>query len=401
MPEHQTAEKSLGLTGITSNARTLLAPAASAWILLSTQCVTGTAAADIFCGVLLALAISIAAALAHSRLAASVPATGPAYFYVLQAFAARTGAPGPLRLLLLAASYLYYFLYPALIFAATTLLATYLTTQFFPIVNALPFALVFCVVFAMFITFVASRGVAGSSQIHTVINILQITLLLLFSFIAIVYRLRNSLDPIPITENHQYFRDAADILRPHALSSILLQAALALGLFTGFESTATATPRFSARIRRTLLVVLLVQGVFCYLFQYFAIEYAFTPKFGIVDASHSLAPLADMTQIIAVPFFGTISGAWWFMFLQAAIVFLALVGIALSALTNASRVAYALKPARSPLRAIRILGTLSAVIAALAVGIYAPAGLFILFLLCGTGILLLFLAIALASLRQK
>ena len=401
MPEPQTPEKSLGLTGITSNARTLLAPAASAWILLSTQCLTGAAAADIFWGVCLALALSIAAALAHARLAAAIPATGPAYFYVLQAATVRANAPGILRLLLLAAASLYYFLYPALILTATSVLATYLVAQSLPAFGTLPIALIFCIAYALLITFIASRGVAGSSQVLTAINIIQISALLLFSFLAIVYRLHVKMDPLPGTGTAQYFHSAVDILRPHALTSILLQTLLALILFAGFESTATAAPRSSKKISRTILLILVIQGACCYLFQYFAIEFAFTPTYGITEAAHSPAPLGDMMQIIAAPFFGTTSAAFGFMLVQAVTVFLVLVGLSLSALTNASRVAYSLKTARSPIRALWTLGICSAVIASLAIGIHAAMGLFTLFLLCSIGIFLLFLAIALASLRQK
>ncbi|MGN6370326.1 MAG: hypothetical protein ACTHN5_18885 [Phycisphaerae bacterium] len=396
-PCPQAASRSLALTGITSNTRTLLAPAASAWILLASQCALGASASDMFCGVMLALIISILAALAHARLAAAFPAAGPAYFYVLDAFRKKAAPSQPFQLLLFWGSHLYYYLFPAVILAATSILGGYLLNQFFPTVSAGSFAFCCCVPYALLLTFIASRGVAGSSPMNVAINVLQISALLIFCLLAINYGLHTNPDPGRV--NLDYFPSMTDILRPHSGGGVLLQAALALVLFAGFESTATAGRSASGRINRGILAFLVVQGVFCYLLQYFAIESAFTWKFGIEDAAKSPAPLGEMMRIIGLHTFGTLNAGWWFMFLEAVLVFLALMGIGLSALTNAARVAYASRYAKTPVRSLWAIGVISAIIACLLA--VSPTLLLYLFFATSAGLLLLYLATAVAALRKR
>ena len=51
--------------------------------------------------------------------------------------------------------------------------------------------ILFCVVFALGVAYIAFRGVTGTTGVNMVINIVQITALLVFSVMAIAYRVKH------------------------------------------------------------------------------------------------------------------------------------------------------------------------------------------------------------------
>ena len=94
------------------------------------------------------------------------------------------------------ASHLYYWVYPGCMVGVTALLSGYLLNQFFPDTfsgsfNSPLFMFLFCFAFAIGISFIAFRGVTGTTSVNMVINIVQISALLVFSVIAIAYRLQH------------------------------------------------------------------------------------------------------------------------------------------------------------------------------------------------------------------
>ncbi len=50
----------------------------------------------------------------------------------------------------------------------------------------------FCIVFALLVGYIAYRGVNGTTAVNMAINIIQITALLVFSVIAIAYRVQHT-----------------------------------------------------------------------------------------------------------------------------------------------------------------------------------------------------------------
>ena len=69
-------------------------------------------------------------------------------------------------------------------------------SQFFPdtfsgIYNSPLFMFLFCVVFALGVAYIAYRGVTGTTAVNVAINIIQISALLIFSVIAIGYRVQH------------------------------------------------------------------------------------------------------------------------------------------------------------------------------------------------------------------
>src|SRR5207237_291265 len=94
------------------------------------------------------------------------------------------------------ASHLYYWGYPGLMVGVTALLAGYVIGQIWPDTfnAAVPsplFMIGFCVVFSFGVAYIAYRGVSGSTAVAAAINIIQISALLVFSAMAVGYRVNH------------------------------------------------------------------------------------------------------------------------------------------------------------------------------------------------------------------
>jgi amino acid transporter len=95
-------------------------------------------------------------------------------------------------------------------------------------------------------------------------------------------------------------------------------------------------------IPRAILLSLLIQGVICYLFEYFAAGYFLNSGYKMTQAAASPAPIGDMMQIVGTWLFGSPQAGWWFMFIEAITVFLALIGTTLSCINTGARVTFAM-----------------------------------------------------------
>ena len=83
----------------------------------------------------------------------------------------------------------------------TAILSGYLLNQFFPDTfsgsyNSPLFMFLFCIVFALGVAYIAYRGVTGTTGVNTAINVIQITALLVFTVIAISYRVKHKQDSV-------------------------------------------------------------------------------------------------------------------------------------------------------------------------------------------------------------
>src|ERR1019366_3235813 len=123
-----------------------------------------------------------------------------------------------------------------------------------------------------------------------------------------------------------------------------IQATVAILILVGFESvTAMGGEAKNARrdIPIAVLVSLLVQGVICYLFEYFAAAYFLNSGYTMQNAGASAAPIGDMMIVVGTALFGP-GGGRIFMLCEAFTVFLALIGTTLSCMNTCSRVTYAM-----------------------------------------------------------
>ena len=90
-----------------------------------------------------------------------------------------------------------------------------------------------------------------------------------------------------------------------------------------------------------VITSLLVQGAFCYLFEYFAANYFLNSGYTMQSAAGSAAPIGDMMVMVGDALFGSGHGRT-FMLIEAVTVFLALIGTTLSCMNTGARVTYAM-----------------------------------------------------------
>jgi len=194
-------QATLGLTGLTINAMALIAPGAFLWLTLEEQALYGAPMAGIamWFGLLAALMLCFATAISYSELSKLFPGAGSSYLYAEQAFLSKTHAYKFARLAKFItgwASHLYYWVYPGLMVGVTAIMAGYLANQFWPdtfspAYNSPLFMILFCVVYSLGVSYIAYRGVNGSTAVNMAINIISITALVVFAVIAIGYRVRH------------------------------------------------------------------------------------------------------------------------------------------------------------------------------------------------------------------
>ncbi|HLK91624.1 MAG TPA: APC family permease [Polyangia bacterium] len=465
----------LGLTGLTINAMALIAPGAFLWLTYAMQSLYGApmAGSAMWFGIVAALLLCFATAISYAELSKLYPGAGSSYFFAEQAFLSKTKAFRFARIAKFVtgwASHLYYWVYPGCMVGVTALLSGYLLNQFFPDTfsgsyNSLPFMILFCIAFALGVAYIAFRGVTGTTGVNMLINIIQITALLVFSVMAISYRVKhpegsqglqlvngtpvdfvvaqepvmengqpkkdatgavvtqNKMDaagnpvpdmkdgkPIPfilsyaadqattmapvdndhpkdLTPHFQFHPSASSVVATHGFSYIFIQACIAILILVGFESvTSMGEEAKNAKrdIPRAVLLSLGIQGIFCYLIEYFAANYFLNSGYTLSNAGGSGAPLGDMMVMVGTWLFGSYSAGRAFMLVQAITVFLALIGTTLSCLSTGARVTYAMGKDEevpghfgmlhgktlTPHRAIWTLAILSAVIGIISVLFY-------------------------------
>ena len=191
----------LGLTGLTINAMALIAPGAFLWLTFQIQALYGApmAGSAMWFGIVAALLLCFATAISYAELAKLYPGAGSSYFFAEQAFLSKNKAFKFARLAKFItgwASHLYYWVYPGCMVGVTALISGYLLNQFFPdtfsgTFNSPLFMIIFCFVFAIGVSYIAFRGVTGTTAVNMAINIIQISALLVFSVIAIAYRVQH------------------------------------------------------------------------------------------------------------------------------------------------------------------------------------------------------------------
>ena len=191
-------KSTLGLTGLTSNAMALIAPGAFLWLTFQMQSLYGApmAGCAMWFGIALALLLCFATAVSYAELSKLYPGAGSSYLYAEQAFLSKTKAYKFARLAKFItgwASHLYYWVYPGCMVGVTAILGGYLLNQFLPDTfagnyNSPLFMILFCVVFAFGVAYIAFRGVGGTTGVNALINVIQISALLVFSVIAKIGR---------------------------------------------------------------------------------------------------------------------------------------------------------------------------------------------------------------------
>jgi amino acid transporter len=350
----------LGLTGVTVNAMALIAPGAFLWITLQIQAAQttpgggDTTAFDMWPGIVFALILAFFTALSYSELARIYPeaGSGSCYYFAEKAFVDKEESRHHrwARLAKLVtgwAAHLFYWVYPGVMVAFMAILLTYILGQFGIQLGVVP-EMVIAVAFSILVGVIALRGVTGSTMTALIINIIQLVSLVLFSALAIWYRIAN-----PDNATFDY-PSAASVVLPKNLLNTLMQATVAILILVGFEScTAFGAEAKNARrdVPRAVILALVIQGLFAYLIEYFAANYAISDKLvytlpdgstatGMAAAAASSAPMGDLIQLIGDSLLGGIG--FGLSIVIAITVALAILGTTLSAMNTGVRITFAM-----------------------------------------------------------
>ena len=352
-------KKTLGLTGVTVNAMALIAPGAFLWMTYQLQAantdITGKSTAlDMWTGIVVALIVAFLTAFAFAELARRYPhaGTGSAYYFAEKAFLDRE-KPSHQRFARIAkfitgwAAHLFYWVYPGVMVAFFAVLVTYIAGQFGLVIPIWGQIILACA-FSALVGFIAMRGITGSTTASIVINVIQLTALIVFSILAILFRVKN---PLGVSPTGWYHPAATSIVLPHNLAGMLFQSTIAMLILVGFESSTalSAEARNPKRdIPRGVILSLAIQGLFAYLFEYFAANYALSDKLvsadgtlkGIAAAAASGAPIGDMAVQIGNAFLG--GNGFAFMLVIALTVVIAILGTTLAAMNTGVRISFAM-----------------------------------------------------------
>ena len=408
-------QATLGLTGVTVNAMALIAPGAFLWITFVQQAgYAFPSGMSMWAGIFVALMLAYATAVSYSELAKLYPGAGSSYLFAEQAFLNTTHAYKFARIAKFVigwASHLYYWMYPGVMVATMGIMIGYIVGNVAPnTINAgIPgpvFMALIAVIFAFAVAWIAFQGVNGSTMVNIAINGIQIVALLFFSALAIAYRMSHpagaaglALDAngnvVSATLSYAFTGDtpahmnALSVLLPHHFSWVMLQATVAILLLVGFESVTSLGEEAknpTKDIPRGVLLSLTIQGLFCYLIEYFAANYFMSSAYSLAAAKGSAAPIGDMMVLVGNALLGGHGQA--FMLVEALTVFLALIGTTLSCINTGARVTYAMGRDEevpehfgflhgknlTPHRAIWALACISAVLGAYAALFYFAGG---------------------------
>ncbi|MBV8161806.1 MAG: APC family permease, partial [Acidimicrobiia bacterium] len=239
-------QRSLSLTGITVNAMALIAPGAFLWTTFQIQASQkgGSTAPDMWTGLFFALVLAMLTAYSYSELARVYPdaGTGSSYYFAEAAFLDKE-SPRHQRYARFAKvsvgwiSHLYYWIYPGIMVAFTATLFGYLysavvhhTLTYIPIAGV-------AVAFSALTGYIAFRGISGSTMTAIVINVIQITCLVLVSILFIWFRVAHGGAHAAGVSGKAFEQSGAfHIIIPHQFIDMLYQSTIAILLLVGFES---------------------------------------------------------------------------------------------------------------------------------------------------------------------
>ena len=359
-PAAEGPRPTLGLTGLTVNAMALIAPGAFLWTTFQAQSalVNGSksTASDMWFALIASIAIAFLTALCYSELANIYPraGAGSSYYFAEAAFLDKEKARHQrwARLAKMSAgwiSHLYYWVYPGILVAFIATLIAFVFALYDTNLS-LNVQMLIAVVAAAVVGFIALRGINGSTMTALAINVIQLVTLVIVSFMAIVFRASHG-------SIHYEQNSILSVIRPHDFTNIVYQGTIAILLLVGFESvTALGAEAKNPKrhIRQAILLSLAIQGIFAYLFEYFAANFFIGDQISAADtsagaakgaivtgyaaAAQSSSPLGDFLKYMGDNWFSNLGIT--FATIVAITVVLALVGSILSAMNTGVRITY-------------------------------------------------------------
>ncbi len=403
-------------------------------------------APSMWIGIFAALLLCLATAVSYAEISKLYPGTGSSYYYAEQAMLSKDAGFKYARIskfIVGWGSHLYYWVYPGVMVAVTGIFVGYVVGFLYPnfLSGSNPgpvFMGLVAVVFSFFVAWIAAKGAGASTAVNLAINVIQISALIVFSILALGYRANHPAgtpafqydgqsqktftyqfatnpkdssimrdangDPLPLLDksgkpvtftidypttdssgNFLTHPNAASVVGIHKYSWMFIQATVAILILVGFESVTSMggeAKNPTKHIPIAVIASLLIQGLFCYLFEYFCANYFLNSGYTMQSAVSSAAPIGDMMIIVGDQLLGQGHGKY-FMLAEALTVFLALIGTTLACMNTGARVTYAMgkdeevpehfgmlhAESLSPRRAIWTLAVISAVIGVIAVSL--------------------------------
>jgi len=344
-------KRSLTLTGVTVNAMALIAPGAFLWTTFQTQAALqrhdASTGGEMWTGLFFALILAMLTAYSYSELSRIYPdaGTGSSYYFAEAALLTKADPKHRRRarfakLSIGWISHLYYWIYPGIMVAYTATLFGYIyLSMFHHSLSYLPLAAI-CVIFAFGTGYIAYRGISGSTTTSIAILVIQTISLMGITVWFIAYRLGHG---------HLVYElvNAGHVVIPHSYVNMLYQSTIAILLLVGFESiTALGSEAIDPgkNIRRGVMLSLIIQGGFCYLFEYFGANFVAGPQTlnAAKGASGYTAAGADSAPIGTLIKQTIHHGGVGISVVVALTVLIALIGTTLACLNTGVRVTYSM-----------------------------------------------------------
>ena len=405
----------LGLLGATVNAMALIAPGAFLWITYQLQASAtapdgSSVSSDIWAGIVVALIVAFLTAISYAELAGIYPEAGfkSVCYFVEKTFTKTNGkkedgtpesskdtpftAKRFAKLITAWSAHLFYWVYPGVMVAMMSMLIGYLYTQFTGKTFTNPELVGIGIVFTFACAYIAYRGITGSTLTSIWINGIQLVSLVVFSGLAIWYRMANPQHAVAWS-----FTGALDVVRPHSFMGVMIQSTIAILILVGFESCtalAAETKEPQKNIPKAIILALVIQGLFAYLFEYFCTGLMISDKLvgtvagkavmGLDAAAASGAPIGDLAKLLG----DSLGGIGFGLMITIAItVAIAIIGTTLSCMNTAVRVSCAMAEDRefpellgfmhgefsTPHVAIWVLAIISSIIGG--IGVWSVVGL--------------------------
>jgi amino acid transporter len=345
-------KKTLSLTGLTINAMALIAPGAFLWTTFQSQAALagGATVLDMLPGLLFVLVLAFLTAYSYSELANLYPeaGAGSSYYFAEAAFLdkekkAHFQFARLSKFVVGWISHLYYWVYPGIMVAFTGTLLVYIL-GLFNVTLSQPGQIAAVLIFSAVTGYIAFRGISGSTMTAIIINVIQLTALVAFSALAIVFRATHP-------DLHYAHSGIASVVLPHDVVNVLKQGTIAILLLVGFESvTALGAEAINPKrdVRRAILLSLAIQGAVAYVIEYFAANFFLNDQIksgagnavvsGYAAAAASGAPIGDMIRYIGDTMLGGTGFA--LTLILAATVLIALIGTTLACLNTGVRITY-------------------------------------------------------------
>jgi basic amino acid/polyamine antiporter, APA family len=362
-------------------------------------------APSMWLGIFISLLLCLATAVSYAEISKLYPGTGSSYYYAEQAMLSKDKAFKYARISKFVVgwgSHLYYWVYPGVMVAVTGVFVGYVVGFLYPTFMSgsnpgLLFMSIIAVLFSFFVAWIASKGAGASSAVNIAMNVIQISALITFSVLALGYRANHpsgtpgfqydtqtqetftyqfatspkdgsimrdaSGAPLPLLDksgkpvpfvitypttdssgNFLSHPDAPSVIGVHKWSWVFIQSTVAILILVGFESVTSMggeAKNPTKHIPIAVIASLLIQGLFCYLFEYFCANYFLNSGYTIQSATTSAAPIGDMMIIVGDQLLGQGHGRY-FMLAEAITVFFALIGTTLACMNTGARVTYAM-----------------------------------------------------------